>query len=533
MNYRAHQSAAIEWGRGIAEGTEPTTSVVAWVVPGGGKSWLPPLVLRELGDDWKLAWFVPRLNLATQAELDTLKKHGLRIRKSGNVEKPARDTRGFVTTHQSLEENPELWAQAMDDGSRWLLVFDELHHAFVNHNDTLSKTARALAGLPYSARLLMTGTLERSDQTQRIYGIEYEMTAKGYRISSDIGIRYDRQTALQRSEGPAIVPVTFEWHDGPVKWDDLKLNREDGCQLSQLAPEDEGIGAFTACQTGIAEKLLHRGLDQWRGDGSGKAIVVCARQVDAKRWANVASEYAQAVVAVSEDEGVAQANIARFREPDGPRILVTVAMAYEGLDVPEITHGICLTHIRSVPWIEQMLARAWRKTAGKDACYWWVPDDPRMNRVIDRIKAEQPAEVITTTESPRDGGPGGQSTRIPLSSTSTHRRVTGLDGNGTYSDIGTVESMLAAFGLEDLIPEARRRLTESKTQEDTPSQQEKRYRAQFWSEIVRVNKEYGIDYPKVGYELNCRAGAKAEVATIEQLRQGIKYARSKWPPLGS
>src|SRR5689334_17598764 len=36
------------------------------------------------------------------------------------------------------------------------------------------------------------------------------------------------------------------------------------------------------------------------------------------------------------------------------------AMAYEGMDCPEVTHVARLTHIRSRPWLEQMIARAVR-----------------------------------------------------------------------------------------------------------------------------------------------------------------------------
>jgi type I site-specific restriction endonuclease len=39
-------------------------------------------------------------------------------------------------------------------------------------------------------------------------------------------------------------------------------------------------------------------------------------------------------------------------------VLVTVAMAYEGMDCPEVSHVVALTHIRSRPWLEQMIARA-------------------------------------------------------------------------------------------------------------------------------------------------------------------------------
>ena len=41
-------------------------------------------------------------------------------------------------------------------------------------------------------------------------------------------------------------------------------------------------------------------------------------------------------------------------------MLVTAAMAYEGLDAPEVAVMAALTHTRSRPWLEQMVARATR-----------------------------------------------------------------------------------------------------------------------------------------------------------------------------
>ncbi len=59
-------------------------------------------------------------------------------------------------------------------------------------------------------------------------------------------------------------------------------------------------------------------------------------------------------------QGDAHAALAAFRLTPEPAILVTVAMAYEGLDAPEVAVVAALTHIRSRPWLEQMLARATR-----------------------------------------------------------------------------------------------------------------------------------------------------------------------------
>jgi hypothetical protein len=361
--------------------------------------------------------------------------------------------------------------------------------------------------------------------------VEYCDTSEGQR-PVDPQIRYSREVALQKSEGPAIVPVVFEHHDGPVRWDDLRTTNGivEGT-LSSLGRDDEGIGIFTACETGIASELLHRGLGEWKSTKRGKVIVVCARQDQARKWVGEAASYGNAVIAVSDDGDDAQKNIKRFRQDDECRILVTVAMAYEGLDVPEITHGICLTHIRSVPWIEQMLARAWRKTPTKQECFWWVPDDPRMNRVIARIKAEQPATVIAPSDS--GGGTSGERWKVPVSSESVHQRISNLDGAGDCSDTEMVESLLASFGLSELIPDAHRALMRSRNDALPQSEVEGRYRRQLWCEIVRIKSEYGVPYPKVGGKLKSQMGARAENATVEQLRTGIRYAKENWPPINS
>src|SRR3712207_7731143 len=62
-------------------------------------------------------------------------------------------------------------------------------------------------------------------------------------------------------------------------------------------------------------------------------------------------------LATSSERDAAEA-LAAFRLTPEPSILVTVAMAYDGLDAPEVAVVTALTHIRSRPWLEQMIARA-------------------------------------------------------------------------------------------------------------------------------------------------------------------------------
>ena len=94
------------------------------------------------------------------------------------------------------------------------------------------------------------------------------------------------------------------------------------------------------------------------------------------------------------DERDAPEALAAFRLTAEPAILVTVAMAYEGLDAPEVAVVAALTHIRSRPWLEQMIARATRVDphAGpyeSQRALVFHPDDPLFARFRRSIEAEQ------------------------------------------------------------------------------------------------------------------------------------------------
>ena len=90
----------------------------------------------------------------------------------------------------------------------------------------------------------------------------------------------------------------------------------------------------------------------------------------------------------------AHESLAAFRLTAEPSILVTVAMAYEGLDAPEVAVVAALTHIRSRPWLEQMIARATRVDANAGAyetqrALVYHPDDPLFAKFRQRIETEQ------------------------------------------------------------------------------------------------------------------------------------------------
>lgn len=398
MTDRSYQA---EMRTKIAEIDSFPTRILVWCVPGGGKSRLPGILAQRFSA-YNIGWFVPRLTLQSQAVADMQRDFGIVLRDSGNDHNPSRGTRGFVATHDSLSNDPVLWRDEINRRP-YILIVDECHHAKINRDGTRRPLASALSQLSPHIWLNMTGTLETNDGLQ-IYGMAYDDVSQGMQInpekSADIFIRYDRVTALRER---AIVPIEFHRHDGPVKWsqgDDEKNER-----LSGVSREDESAAIFTALRTDVARHLFDNGLAHWKQHKSGKLIVVVHRQRTAEEYAKLLRQSGLSVALAIDDNPDAVKETRRFCEKD-TQALVTCMMAYEGLDAKTASHIICLTHIRSVPWIEQMLGRVWRGgVPGKNKCFAFVPDDPRMNRVIEKIAKEQP-EILSDRE--EDGhGPGG------------------------------------------------------------------------------------------------------------------------------
>jgi hypothetical protein len=118
-----------------------------------------------------------------------------------------------------------------------------------------------------------------------------------------------------------------------------------------------------------------------------------------RAWMPASARLQTARVAISDAPG-AQEAIAAFRLRAEPSVLVTVAMAYEGMDCPEVTHVACLTHIRSRPWLEQMVARATRVDPHAGAydqqhAVVYHPDDVLFRRFRRQIETEQGTRART------------------------------------------------------------------------------------------------------------------------------------------
>ena len=426
------------------------------MTPGGGKSLLPVLAAAQLiaaGVVERICWVVPRDSLRLQAEeafadpaWRSALGHSLSVRAADNTPDPSRGVAGYITTYQGVAAAPDLHLSEFRR-YRTLLVVDEVHHLPAlaetdpttaaqteeGGEDPASGWSRALLPLLECAavRLLLSGTLERADGKgilwlpyrtgARARTREVELDAPGWAV-----IGYSRRQALAER---AVLPVTFGALDGEATWRDENGIEAGPHRLGGSYPvETTRPALFTALRTGFAEALLREAFlairdlrarrRQERGlapgtaaRGLGKLLVVAPDQTAARHYLEIvrgwipAAQADQVAQLATSDMAGAHEILAAFRLWPEPSILVTVAMAYEGLDVPEVAVVAALTHIRSRPWLEQMVARATRVDPYGGAyetqrALVFHPDDPLFAQFRRRMETEQ--GTLARRPRPRD-----------------------------------------------------------------------------------------------------------------------------------
>ncbi len=455
---RTHQAQIAALVRAIAAGTAADIrDILAAVTPGGGKSLLPVIAAAPLlaaGIIERICWVVPRDSLRLQAEeafadpaWRAILGHAITVRAADNAPDPCRGLHGYITTYQSIAAAPELHL-AEFRRHRYLLVVDEVHHlpgladiapdplAEAGGDETAS-WSRALLPLLECARLrlLLSGTLQRADGRAilwlpyrtgpRAKTREVDLAATGWAVAG-----YSRAQALRER---AVLPIVFGALDGEASWLDEGGTPAGPHRLfSHWPTETTRPALFTALRTGFAEQLLREAFEAVRtlrakrrttqglapgisAPGLGKLLAVAPDQATARRYVEVlrgwvpASQAATVQLATS-DERDAHETLARFRLRPEPSVLVTVAMAYEGLDAPEVAVVAALTHIRSRAWLEQMVARATRvdPNGGPYAdqrAMVFHPDDPLFARFRHSVETEQGTLAKRPRSMPKRGLP--------------------------------------------------------------------------------------------------------------------------------
>ncbi len=448
---RTHQHLVGAIAQAIGRQQTEVRDVLAAVTPGGGKSLLPVIMAAALhgaGRIDRVCWIVPRDSLRRQAEeafVDPRWRealgHSLALRAAENGRDLCRGLNGYITTYQAVAAAPDLHLQEFRR-HRYLLAVDELHHLpAVFDTDRMAaveeETAWSRCILPLlenaAARLLMSGTLERADG-RPILWLPYR-APQGSRKLREIDFKapgwavvgYSRRQALAEK---AILPVTFGAMDGSASWLDAERINRWADALSK-AGENTRDALFTALRTGFAKAMLREAYRSCRDhrakrraavkmppggggaapgpeSGLGKLLVIAPDQEAARfyldtlhGWMPQEQAGRMARLAISERRD-AQEVVAAFRLRPEPAVLVSVAMAYEGLDAPSITHVACLTHIRSRPWLEQAIARATRvdPLAGpydQQRALVYHPSDALFERFRTMVETQQGTRAMIKT----------------------------------------------------------------------------------------------------------------------------------------
>lgn len=575
----SHQKQFQDICRELKVGTSLRT-VLASIVCGGGKSIYPPIAAHELipyrADG--LCWVVPRDNLRLQAEgnftapwLRNVLGHTMEIRSATNEADPIRDKVGYCTSYQALiratgyKLNPHV---DVFNRKRMILLLDEIQCVALN-----SQTHEALKPLIERAAIvvMVSGCLSRNDD-ERIALLQYLPPDKDMRCFVDLSDsstqRFVRYTLADATRDHQLIQIFFELRDAKAKWeieDSLTGDVVDQGAIKTFAGASEyetAKGLMSALNTEFFEALLTEACDYWEArrqvNQRSQFLVVCPSIASAQKALRLLIQRGVKGVdiATSEDDDAARFAIERFRRVRRPHLnaLVTVGMAYIGMDCPPADVLCCLTHIRSREWIEQMLHRVSR--FDRHGLPWeqqfatiFAPRDQFFIDIMEEIRANQAPFVDDQIRQSPAGG-GGQGTRTrPIESgitnASTHTfdspPVEDTDHNnidaalrdaGLFGAIGVepAKRFFDAMNAQKIRPQAQQQQAEAEPIM-TPSQREARLRT-----VIESCKRTGYrrDDPAASDMIKERGrriyrifGKRVEDLTEQQL-QAVYDSRHQW-----
>lgn len=503
--------------------------------PGAGKSSIPiqacELIKAGLAD--AVLWVVPRSALQNQGErgfIDPffmqLFNHSFQIRESTNEFNPCRGTDGFVTTYQAIGVDKEKTVLREVRSKRYIIILDEFHH--LEKDGVWHQAIDEIVGAGHFL-IKMTGTLGRGDKKEIAY-IDYKRKMPYFKnCDNEALIVYSRVDALKEK---AILPIEFHLSDGEFEWS--KRNGEHASVKSfkqAFTPQQKSEALFTAINSEFAGDLLRSCVMSWqnikKSNSNAKLLVVTADYKLAKDAVFMLNRGGgtQAEIATSHESKSAVKSIKRFK--DGTcQCLVTIAMAYEGLDVPGITHICVLTNIRSREWIEQMLARGVRidkdPAAGKyedQRCYVFAPMDRQFKKVVDMIKKQQLSAIDNFSKIKEEKEPDPDADQEPDPDQPKKGEITPISSKLTGKD-----SFM--MGLED---------SEIKSEpvNNIPVMTVKERETELRKVIHKHVNKYCFDnryrQERINHELKLKFGKARKLMTLTELQRLMKYLMKNYP----
>ena len=420
------------WGEALNDAGEATFGpgfATLMAAPGAGKTkmalWLATNVMARGGAE-RLVVFAPRLRIIDQW-VRNAKEFGLNLEVAGTtagVIEDLENSDGIVLSYQALINDKSRNAAMMMSKVRpTMFILDEAHHlGALADTAVMSAWGFGLHGVigspekPKAPVLNLSGTLWRTDPRQMIPTINYRQTPDGLMESvSDYSVDCNR--LINEGDLRPVALMAYSVSVQQVHGVDFVAEISDGEVLDKSVDLTDRTGSLSTISRshlrdlyrdmdGFVEPMLRETL-RWMQHQSqalnwhpAKGLIVCADQAMAKKVYD-------RLIKLHGDENVMLAisdikshdhEFNRFHNRKGPAILVTVDMAKEGFDEPDISVLTYLSTTSTQQAINQTVARAMRvsdkerelRAGGEDyrlPARVIIPDEPELRHLFSRVLA--------------------------------------------------------------------------------------------------------------------------------------------------
>jgi superfamily II DNA or RNA helicase len=421
-NLRSHQELAYRIARN-GMSSKQDGILVSIAAAGSGKTFQAALVARgalESGIVERVLYLAPRVSLIRQtvAVMDSvLAPYPFRKADGGSTPyaKPWNTTPeiGFACSYAGLDpKKEELFVEYVTERPT-LIIADEFHH------------------LGYDAR---SGDFPKG-QSRVMHNVVGQALENGGRVLAMSGTPashdpYTRPMFLQYTEdgtpqGDIVLTPKQAWKsgytlrcdEGDPERNQINLIQADG--TGTYGREGDSVFIDTLAEPVVRTGVVSRNRDlqkytidqclrEWsayrRQYPQSQCILALPNIDDAKHWYKELGRH-NACLAVS-DENSSKGDIHAFQ--DGKYdVLISVGMAYEGLDAPNATHGAFLRGYDSEPYFIQFVNRFTRLGfEGKEA-YIYYPNTPRQRDLAERFKKGSMGGNLLPVPRESEAGGGG------------------------------------------------------------------------------------------------------------------------------
>jgi len=395
--------------------------------PGAGKTIFAARVAHRAlqldGKRARLLIVVPTDHLRKQWAEKLHEAAGIELQTDWTKDHPdgTSDYHGFVVTYQTVAAggNADAFRKYCHDYTV-TVVLDEIHHA----GDRLTWGGKIRhACEPAMRRLMLTGTLFRSDSTQ----IPFVTYRDGLSVA-DFSYGYERAVRARVCRA-----VLFPHLEGRMQWlDGTKMHT---ATFADDLSEDEASHRLRTALAPSGSWLrhvifeAHEDLKETREKiPNAGGMILAIDQYHAKQVAALVEEITgtMPIVAISEDPDASK-QIERFTKGAQPWI-VSVKMVSEGVDIPRLAVGVYATNVVTELFFRQAVGRFVRMIEGIEDQVGtvFVPRDDRLiahcaaimkerEHAIDELERDA-REMYDDYERAKGGGGGGQEF-TPLAST--------------------------------------------------------------------------------------------------------------------